>query len=315
MLKNIAILTTGGTIAGIGNNDNVSGYKSGKANISKILDFNICANVEFFEICNVNSDDINFKILFELAKKIDALANKFDGFVITHGTDTMSETAYFLSLTLNTKKAVILTGAMRPITAIGYDGKANLRNAIQVATCDKATGTLVVFGGKIFDARMVQKCNANALQPFGVDAPDTCAIGFVQDSFIKLTPILNAQKPILNVTDFETTTMPKVNIIYFNICANADLLNYAINNSNGIVIAGAGSGEFSLEFKTIIEKATIPVVVSTRIGHGFVTKNNLIAKNTIAAFDLPPQKCAILLKLALIKKLSISEIQHLFEVY
>lgn len=303
--KKVVILATGGTIAGVGKPGENLGYISGQiagadlvAAVPEIADY---ADVSVEQICNVNSDDMTSEIWLKLARRIDEL--EADAVVITHGTDTMDETAYFLSLTLRTDMPVVLTGSMRPATAKDPDGPANLLGAVRAAVGfvvdDEPTenNVWVYFGDELFDARRVQKCSASQLQPMDVD-----------DMPASKDPLF------FDVSDLQE--LPKVNVVYFGVDSDPRILEYAASVSEGVVIAGAGAGEFSLKWAAslarVMESMPLPVVVSSRINHGTVTLNTSLAPDAIAAGNLPPQKAAILLRLALAQTNSISKIRKIF---
>ena len=303
--KKVVILATGGTIAGVGKPGENLGYTSGQiagadlvAAVPEIADY---ADVSVEQICNVNSDDMTSEIWLKLARRIDEL--EADAVVITHGTDTMDETAYFLSLTLRTDKPVVLTGSMRPATAKDPDGPVNLLGAVRAAVGfvvdDEPTenNVWVYFGDELFDARRVQKCRASQLQPMDVD-----------DMPASKDPLF------FDVSDLQE--LPKVNVVYFGVDSDPRILEYAASVSEGVVIAGAGAGEFSLKWAAslarVMESMPLPVVVSSRINHGTVTLNTSLAPDAIAAGNLPPQKAAILLRLALAQTNSISKIRKIF---
>lgn len=303
--KKVVILATGGTIAGVGKPGENLGYTSGQiagadlvAAVPEIADY---ADVTVEQVCNVNSDDMTSEIWLKLARRIDEL--EADAVVITHGTDTMDETAYFLSLTLRTDMPVVLTGSMRPATAKDPDGPANLLGAVRAAVGfvvdDEPTenNVWVYFGGELFDARRVQKCSASQLQPMDID-----------DMPASKDPLF------FDVSDLQE--LPKVNVVYFGVDSDPRILEYAASVSEGVVVAGAGAGEFSLKWAAslarVMESMPLPVVVSSRINHGTVTLNTSLAPDAIAAGNLPPQKAAILLRLALAQTNSISKIRKIF---
>ena len=320
--KKVVILATGGTIAGKGERGKAAIYNPGSLSIDSLIEeipeIEDVAEIEAIQICNVNSDDITDEIWFSLTNKINELSidPSVSGFVVTHGTDTLEETAYFLNLTVKTNKPVVITGSMRPASSFSADGPMNLYEAVCVAASNKAIGcgVLVVFSDRIFSARSVAKTST-----FRVDAISggpMSAIGMVRDGNVHLyeTPTrchtADTEFNILNLK-----TLPKVSIIYYHIGADLELLKFAAANSDGIVIAGAGAGEFSKKFKDFIEKLTIPVVISSRIDGGIILMDNLLCKNTIAADNLSPQKAAILLRLALTIRKSIDDIQKAFFIY
>src|SRR5512134_3488281 len=143
---NIVILATGGTIAGAAASGTQAGYTSGAVTIDAMLKavpgITNLANIKGEQISNVGSQDMSFDILLKVAKRINELARSSgaDGIVITHGTDTMEESAFFLNLTVKTDKPVVMVGSMRPSTAVSADGPLNLYNAVGVAADPNAKG-------------------------------------------------------------------------------------------------------------------------------------------------------------------------------
>lgn len=302
----VVVLATGGTIAGIGGDGKTTGYLPGilsaESLIGAVPELEDIAEIEAVQICNVNSDDITDEIWLRLADTINQMAAdpSVAGFVITHGTDTMDETAYFLNLTVKTDKPVVITGSMRPATAISADGPLNLYQAVCVAASEKAAGlgVLVVFSDCIYTARSVSKLSTYRVT--AVSAGETGSIGMIRDGEVYIYE--KPSKAHTMRTEFDVsglTKLPKVSILYFAVDADPDLLRYAAEHSDGIVIAGAGAGEFSLGFISVIESLTIPVVISSRIDDGVITRGNLLCENTVAADNLNPQKAAVLLRLAL----------------
>ena len=149
---NIRILATGGTIAGTGGSSTATNYTAGQMAIATLLEavpeLQDIANVEGEQVVRIGSQDMSDEVWLILAKRINELLNdpNVDGIVITHGTDTMEETAYFLNLTVHSDKPVVLVGAMRPSTAISADGPRNLYNAVVTAAAPESRdkGVLVV---------------------------------------------------------------------------------------------------------------------------------------------------------------------------
>ncbi len=302
----VVILATGGTIAGVGEAGKTAGYEPGALTaeelISAVPELEDVADIEAIQICNVNSDDMTAEVWLELAKTINEMSAdpEVTGFVITHGTDTLEETAYFLNLTVKTEKPVVITGSMRPSTSISADGPMNLYQSVCVAASSTAVGkgVLAVFSDRIYSARSVTKTSTYHVT--AIAAGEMGAIGVVRDGdvYIYETPA----KKHTTQTEFDVsglTGLPRVSVLYFSVDADVELLRFAAEHSDGVVIAGAGAGEFSEGFKAVIEELDIPVVISSRIDDGVITTDNLLCENTIAADNLSPQKAAILLRLAL----------------
>ena len=309
--KHIVILATGGTIAGVGEPGKDTGYTSGQISaedlVASVPELSEYAEISAEQICNVNSDDMTDKLWIKLSNRIAELQEDetVDGIVVTHGTDTMDETAYFISLTVKCEKSVIVTGSMKPATAKNPDGPQNLLGAVRAAAGfavdDDPPANLVwvYFAGELFDARSVQKCSASAINAMGVNAPGEGSNW-------------NALKEqnYFDVTKLDR--LPRVNVVYFTIDANPKILEYAACVSDGLVIAGAGSGEFSLAWAKVLEKIDIPVVIASRTHHGLVTLNETLAPGRICAGRLAPQKAAVLLKLVLTQTSRTDDIKRVF---
>ena len=321
-LKKVVVLATGGTIAGVGGEGKTAGYTPGALTAEDLIfavpELKNVAQVEAIQICNINSDDVTDKIWLQLANTINEMAAdpEVAGFVITHGTDTMEETAYFLNLTVKTDKPVVLTGSMRPATSISADGPMNLYEAVCIAASEEAVGqgVLVVFSDRIYSARSVTKTSTYHVT--AIAAGEMGAIGVVRDGTVYLyeTPDkLHTLKTEFDVTGIDA--LPKVSILYFAADADPGLLSYAAEHSDGLVIAGAGAGEFSEAYKAVIEGLSIPVVISSRIDDGIILPENLLCANTVAADNLSPQKAAILLRLALTETADPARLQDMFFAY
>ena len=318
----IVILATGGTIAGVGDPGKVAGYEPGTLTaemlLSGIPEIGEIADIETIQVCNVNSDDITAEIWLTLANTINEMAAnpEVSGFVITHGTDTMEETAYFLDLTVKTDKPVVLTGSMRPSTALSADGPLNLYDAVCVAASEEAygQGVLVVFSDRIFSARSVTK--TNTYSAMAISADETGDIGIVRDGAVYLYESSDKVHTVSSRFDVSgLQTLPKVSVMYFFSDADPELLRFAAEHSDGLVIAGAGAGEFSKKWIDVIAGLSIPIVVSSRTNDGVITKENLLCQNTVAANTLPPQKAAVLLRLALTEESTREALEELFLEY
>ncbi len=304
--QKVYILATGGTIAGVGEAGKTMRYAPGSLRaeemVSAVPALSDVADIRVIQICNLNSDDITAAIWLRMVRTIRDLAAdpQTAGFVVTHGTDTLEETAYFLNLTVKTEKPVVLTGSMRPSTALSPDGPMNLYEAVCVAASPEAAGkgVLVVFSDRICAARAVTKTSTYHVTAIGTG--EAGLLGVVRDGAVYFSggP---ARRHTVH-TEFDVagrTDLPRVAILFFAVDADVGLLRYAASHADGLVIAGAGAGEFSQAYKAVIGELPIPVVVSSRVGGGVIMPDSLLCPNTIAADTLSPQKAAILLRLAL----------------
>jgi L-asparaginase len=326
---NVVILATGGTIAGAAGSGVQAGYTSGQVTIDAMVnavpDITKLANIKGEQISNVGSQDMTFDIMLKLAKRIKELAVRedVDGIIITHGTDTMEETAYFLNLVTKTDKPVILVGSMRPSTAVSADGPLNLYNAVSVAGDPnaKGRGVLLVMNDWIHSAQSLTKTSTTSVQTFM--SPLKGLIGtsaYGVNEYYRFPYNLYGAKSEFSVDD--VTQLPRVDIIYADADMPADLIDCSISKgAKGIVIAGVGNGNMNKASLDACVKATkqgIVIVRSTRVATGNVGRNvevNDDQVGTIASSELNPQKARILLSLALLKKRTPEEIQKLFYEY
>lgn len=318
----VVILATGGTIAGVGDEGKTTGYRPGTIDVNTLVRavpwLERVANIETLQMCNLNSDDITDVIWLRLVETINRLAMRPDvrGFVITHGTDTLEETAYFLNLTVKTEKPVVLTGSMRPATSISPDGPMNLYQSVCVAASPKAVGmgVLAVFSDRIYSARSVKKNSTYHVT--AISAGEMGAMGLIRDGEVYIYEKPARLHTIYSEFDVATVKrLPRVSVLYFSVDADPELLNFAAHRANGIVIAGAGAGGFSLEYMERVSKLTVPVVVSSRIDDGIITYGDVLCKNAVASNSLPPQKAAILLRLALTRTSDYDALVEMFEKY
>ena len=187
-LPNVEVLATGGTIAGAGQSATGTAYTAGKVSVNHLVAavpaLAEVANVIPKQVVQIGSQDMTDDVWLKLVKTINEDCNKVDGFVVTHGTDTMEETAYFLHLILKTDKPVVFTGAMRPATALSADGILNLYNAFQVALDDqsKGLGVLMVLNNTIGSARFSTKTNTTNVATFS--GLNTGELGSVIDNAV-----------------------------------------------------------------------------------------------------------------------------------
>jgi L-asparaginase len=326
---NVVILATGGTIAGAAATGTQAGYTSGAVNIDTMIaavpGITDLANIKGEQISNVGSQDMTFDIMLKLAKRINELAKSpgVDGFVITHGTDTMEDTAFFLNLTVKTDKPVVMVGSMRPSTAVSADGPLNLYNAVGVAADPKAAGrgVLVVMNDWIQGAHSLTKTSTTAVQTFM--SPLRGLVGtanYGKNDYFTTPEWKHTTQSEFDITG--VTTLPRVDIIYASADMSPDLIDCAAaNGAKGIVIAGVGNGNMNKASVTAAANAVkkgVVVVRSSRVVTGSVGRNvelNDDELGFIASDELNPQKARILLTLALLGKRTPEQLQNLFYTY
>ena len=328
-LPNIVILATGGTIAGAAATGTQAGYTSGAVTIDAMLaavpGIKDLANIKGEQVANVGSQDISFDIMLTLAKRSNALlaSNSVDGIAVTHGTDTMEETAFFLNLTVKSDKAVVLVGSVRPSTAVSADGPLNLYDAVAVAADPnaKGRGVLVVMNDWIHGAHSLTKTSTTAIQT--IMSPLRGIVGV--STYGKNDFYNNPSWKHTSASEFDisaVTKLSRVDILYAYADMSADLIDCSIaNGSIGIVIAGVGNGNMnksSLEAAQRAVKKGAMVVRSSRVITGTVSRNvevNDDEMGFVASDELNPQKSRILLMLALLKPRTTANIQQLFQTH
>ncbi len=323
----IVILGTGGTIAAAATAaTNTTDYELAhgiEAVLAAVPQMHALARVSAEQVVNLPSQEIDNASLLVLALRINALlaSDDVDGIVVTHGTDTMEETAYFLNLVVNSAKPVVLVGAMRPSTALSADGPLNLLNAVTVAAAPVAAGkgVLMVLNDRIGAARHMVKMHTTAIDAFSATASGT--IGTVVGSAVDF----HAQPLRTHTadTDFDITqiaVLPRVDIAYGYQNADACMIDAAIGaGARGIVYAATGNGTLSEAAKQGAANARSHGVVfvrSTRVGAGSVTPHRVDAElDTVAANSLNPQKARILLSLVLTLTNDPRRVQSYFDRY
>ncbi|EOH6651890.1 TPA: type II asparaginase [Campylobacter jejuni] len=324
----IAILGTGGTIAGfIDSTIATTGYMAGAIDIDVLIkavpQIRDLADISWEQIANIDSSNMCDEIWLRLAKKIAKLfAEGIDGVVITHGTDTMEETAYFLNLTIKSDKPVVLVGAMRPSTAISADGPKNLYNAVALVANKEAKnkGVMVAINDKILSARGVVKTHSLNVDAFS--SPDFGDLGYIVDG--KVFFYNNVTKAHTKNAPFDVsklTSLPKVDILYSYSNDGSGVAAKALfeHGTKGIVVAGSGAGSIHKNQKDVLKellKKGLKVVVSSRVVAGCVAVSDSDEKlGFISAEDLNPQKARVLLILALTKTSDPKKIQEYFLKY
>ena len=326
--NNVIILATGGTIAGnAAEGTATTGYKAGALGIEVLLKavpaISDYAHVTGEQIAALDSKDMTDEIWLKLARKANELLalEEVDGLVITHGTDTLEETAYFLNLTVHSKKPVVITGAMRPATAISADGPMNLLNAVRLAACPQAydRGVLVCLNDQIDSARNVTKAHTTSLDTFKSPLGPLGYMNDGQPTFYNTVDRRHAGNTEFDVTN--AASLPYVKIIYGHANDDALFVDAALQaGAKGIVYAGTGNGSIHKNAEEALaraSKAGIVVVRSTHAGSGTVipAEQSYIDAGFLNGDSLNPQKCRILLQLALMKTSDRSQIQKMFYEY
>jgi L-asparaginase len=328
-LPRVIILATGGTIAGAGAASDRAGYTAGKIPIDDLIGgiptVKKVANITGEQIASVGSQDMTVDIWKKLAIRINEIEknNEADGIVITHGTDTQEETAYFLDLAITGDKPVVLTGSMRPATAISADGPKNLYDAITIAANPKSKGrgVLVSFNEGIYDARDVMKLSTTKTNAFG--SPNTGPVGQAYDGRVEYYLKSEREvKPTQPITITKDTKLPRVDIVYMYADAPPDQIDMLVAKKvDGIVIAGVGNGNFNKAYTEAVKRAVAAGVVvcrASRTPSGRVVLHDEINDEelgTIVSDDLTPQKARVLLMLGLTKTKDKKQLQEFFFKY
>lgn len=327
-LANIKILGTGGTLASVASSPLSSDYDSAAIKVEDLLKdipgVDKLANLSSEQVVQINSENMTESVWLKLAKRVQHWVDddSVDGIVITHGTDTMEETAYFLNLVINTKKPIVLTGAMRPANAVSADGLKNLYNAIVLAAHPEsfAKGVLVTLNDVIHHARDVTKTNVSTVDAF--ESPELGILGYVHDDTIHYyreeaqCHTYASEFSIQNLVD-----LPKVHIIYGYVGSTAAMVKACVaDKAKGIISAGVGRGYQSEEVSKALIQAReqgVIIVRCSRVRNGIIPREaDLDDKyDYVISNMLNPQKARILLTLALSKYQDTQSIQDIFERY
>lgn len=331
--KKIILMSTGGTIVSSGESaTQTTGYRLGNLSISALLDqlADLKDKVELEQeaVSHVDSSSMTSGIWLKLARRVQAAVDRsdVDGVVITHGTDTMEETAYFLHLILKTEKPVVITGAMRPATALSADGTLNLYNAFQVALDDKSQGmgVLMVLNNTIGSARFSTKTNTTNVATFS--GLNTGELGAVIDNavmYYNRTTRPHTMATPFSIHDFEEDeSFPRVDILISHADDDDKLVDASVAiGAKGIVFAGLGNGcipDKVLPGLVRASRAGVRVIRSSRVFSGPVF-NGLTEweeAGLISAWNLSAIKSRILLQLALKKGITdIDALRETFERY
>lgn len=329
---NVAILATGGTIASRGANSLALtdyGHSTGmkpvgiQTLIDAVPEIEKFANITGEQVFNVGSSKLSLENWLTLAKRTNELlaSDDIDGVVITHGTDTLEETAYFLNLVVKSNKPVVLVASMRPATGLSADGPLNLVNAVALAASPEAKnkGVMVCMNDQISSAFGVTKTNTTNVATF--KCPDTGYLGYMQNNkpFFVAVPL----KKHTSQTEFDVqdlTSLPRVDVNYTTLGSDGLLIDAAVAaGTKGIINAGVGHAnmpEAVMKSLKAARQAGVVVVVGSRVGSGLVTPTGQFTQaDFVTAMMHNTQKARILLMLALTQTNDAKEIQRMFDEY
>lgn len=327
--KNIVVLATGGTIAGAGESAVGSSYVPSKVSIDKIIKeipgIAKLANIKSEQLMQIASQDMNNQSWLEIANRVNELLSQYsvDGVVITHGTDTLEETAYFLNLAVKSKKPVVLVGAMRPATSLSSDGALNLYNAVALAASSEAynKGVVVMLNDEIHSARDVTKIHTTNVATF--KSPNSGSIGSVLYGAVRFyySPLrAHTKSTIFDVK--KLSDLPKVEILYAHAGVEPSIVDHFVDlGVKGIVLAGVGDGNVNketIEKLAVAAKKGVIIVRSAALGTGLVERNVEVKDDELGfatADNLSPKKARILLMMALTKTSDVKKVREIFEKY
>ncbi|CAI8506667.1 unnamed protein product [Hanseniaspora opuntiae] len=304
-LPKIKVIGCGGTIASVGSNSSeTAGYKIGLTIndlLERLPDLSKVCQIDYEQVCNIDSKEMNEENLMKVYKCISINLQKYDGFVITHGTDTIAESSFFLELTLDFTCPIVLTGSMKPASALG---------------------TLIVMNDQITSGFYANKSNANSIDSF--NGRQGYLGNFVNNELHYYYP---NSKPLglptfklnIHLDDIDMCSkgdykqiLPKVVILYAHQGFNTDIVDLVYPHYDGIVVATMGAGSLPDEVNEYIAKLNIPVVYSKHMD-GMVPRVNIPnADNCFSAGYLTPEKARILLQLGIFSKYNYLEIRKSF---
>ena len=310
----IVIIGTGGTIAGAATSETGGAYTSAKMGVEELLsvipEIRDLADITGDQIASIGSQDMDETVWLPLARRCNELLAKddVDGVVITHGTDTMEETAFFLNLTVHSSKPIVLTGAMRPANAHSADGPMNLFEAVATAVCPEThgRGVTVVTNDTVWGARDVTKSCTTAIHTF--QAPNFGPLGHIHAQSVEFQRMPQRRHTADSEFNVETlNTLPRIGIVYAHAGGDSALAVKAFINAgyDGIIHAGFGNGNFHKDVGAAMEEAAakgLIVVRSSRALSGATTEAGEVDDSKygfIASGLLNPHKARILLQLAL----------------
>ncbi len=324
----IILLATGGTIAGTAAEaTQLTEYTSGTLSAQDLLDavpaLADIAEIHAEQFSNIGSENMRLEDMLTLAKRVNSLLaqEQYHGIVITHGTDTLEETAYFLHLVVKSTKPVVLVGAMRPSTAISADGPLNLLHAVAVAASPEShgMGAMIVLNGQILSSREGTKSNTLSAETF--KAHELGILGYVIDfKAVFYRAVLRKHTVHTEFCVENVHALPRVDILYQYLDVAPELCKAVIASApEAIVLAGMGDGNISESTAHILQEAVqkgLVVLRSSRVGSGMITPHESDrCMGFLYSDNLSPQKARILLMLALTITGDSAAIQHMFSQY
>lgn len=330
-LPRVALIITGGTIDSVGKDrlDLAWYIEAGKRLntgelLAQIPELQSIANVEEVPFRRLPSHGLVDKDWLDLVRTIHSIfeENRADGIVITHGTNTIEETAYLLNLTLKTDRPVVLVGSMRPSSALGADGYLNVLEAVRVASDpgSRGRGALLVMNDTIFSGRDVTKTATYRVQAF--QARDLGPLGYA-DADGKVVYFHRTAKKHTLETEFDVRnlqSLPRVDVVVSYVGADGVMIDAAVAaGAKGIVSAGTGAGRPTPKEDEALDRASkqrVIVCIASRVGSGRVVRSpGLIRRGFVASDNLQPWKARVLLSLALTKTNDPNEIQRMIDTY
>ena len=326
-LPRVRLITTGGTIS------NRFGDRLSPAELAaSVPDLDELVEAETEEFTNVSSSSLTLEQWVHLSRRLNTVFADdpgLAGVVLTSGTDTLEEIAYFLHLTVRHERPVVVVGSVRRPETLGYDGAANLRQAFRVAADpgSRGRGVLVVFNDEINSAREVTKTDAWHLQMF--ETRRYGALGVTaRDRIVYYRGVERRHTAASEFDVDRIQQLPRVDIVMAYQGASGDLVRAAVaRDAEGIVVAGAGAGVTSEGQRDAIAYAYetgVVVVITSRTGSGRIAPRNLTPAESapsaprrlrISGEDLAPVKARVLLMLALTLTDEVDEIQRIFGDY
>ncbi len=330
-LPRVALIITGGTIDSVGKDrlDLAWYIEAGKRLntgdlIAQLPELKSIAQVEEFSFRRLPSHALVDKDWLDLVRTIHSIfdENRAEGIVITHGTNTIEETAYFLTLTLKTEKPVVVVGSMRPSSAISADGYLNLFNAVRVAAdpSSRGRGALLAMNDTIYGGRDVTKTATYRVQAF--QGRDLGPLGFA-DADGKVVYYHQTIKPHTVKTEFDVRnlqSLPRVDVVVSYVGADGAMIDAAVAaGAKGIISAGTGAGRPTPAEDEAFDRAHekgVMICIGSRVGSGRVVRSpGLVRRGFVASDNLQPWKARLLLALALTRTNNPDEIQRMFDTY